>query len=70
MSLQAFVVWREHAWGGLQFLRIHGKGIPWLLGFMLSQLALMVIAGLPLARWRSFSAGVKDSWMRSGILMR
>jgi ABC-type transport system involved in cytochrome c biogenesis permease subunit len=37
-----------HSYGFMQ------KAFPWLLGFMLSQLALMAIAALPLERWRSF----------------
>jgi ABC-type transport system involved in cytochrome c biogenesis permease subunit len=42
-----------HSYGFMQ------KAFPWLLAFMLSQLALMAIAALPLERWRSFrtSAG-------------
>jgi ABC-type transport system involved in cytochrome c biogenesis permease subunit len=42
-----------HSYGFMQ------KAFPWLLGFMLSQLALMAIAALSLERWRSFrlSAG-------------
>jgi hypothetical protein len=31
------------------------KAFPWLLGFMISQLALITIASLPLENWRSFS---------------
>jgi hypothetical protein len=30
------------------------KAFPWLVGFMLSQFALMAIAGIPLKYWRSF----------------
>jgi ABC-type transport system involved in cytochrome c biogenesis permease subunit len=37
-----------HSYGFMQ------KAFPWLVGFMLSQLALMAIAGIPLERWRSF----------------
>jgi hypothetical protein len=37
-----------HSYGFMQ------KAFPWLVGFMLSQLALMAIAALPLERWRSF----------------
>ena len=37
-----------HSYGFMQ------KAFPWLCGFMLSQLVLMAIAGLPLGRWRSF----------------
>jgi len=39
-----------HSYGFMQ------KAFPWLVGFMLSQLALMVIAGTPLKCWRSFRA--------------
>jgi hypothetical protein len=37
-----------HSYGFMQ------KAFPWLVGFMLSQLALMAIAGIPLNYWRSF----------------
>jgi ABC-type transport system involved in cytochrome c biogenesis permease subunit len=37
-----------HSYGFMQ------KAFPWLVGFMLSQLALMVIGGIPLKYWRSF----------------
>jgi ABC-type transport system involved in cytochrome c biogenesis permease subunit len=37
-----------HSYGFMQ------KAFPWLVGFMLSQLALMAIAGIPLKQWRSF----------------
>jgi ABC-type transport system involved in cytochrome c biogenesis, permease component len=42
-----------HSYGFMQ------KAFPWLVGFMLSQVALMAVAGMPLERWRSFrtSAG-------------
>jgi hypothetical protein len=30
------------------------KAFPWLVGFILSQLALMLVAAMPLERWRSF----------------
>jgi hypothetical protein len=30
------------------------KAFPWLVGFMISQLALMAIAAMPLEKWRSF----------------
>jgi ABC-type transport system involved in cytochrome c biogenesis permease subunit len=42
-----------HSYGFMQ------KAFPWLCGFILSQLALMAIAAMPLERWRSFrtSAG-------------
>jgi ABC-type transport system involved in cytochrome c biogenesis permease subunit len=39
-----------HSYGFMQ------KAFPWLLGFMISQLALITIASLPLEHWRSFSA--------------
>jgi hypothetical protein len=35
------------------------KAFPWLAGFMVSQLALMAIASMPLERWRSFAAASK-----------
>jgi ABC-type transport system involved in cytochrome c biogenesis permease subunit len=37
-----------HSYGFMQ------KAFPWLVGFMLGQLALMAIAGIPLKYWRSF----------------
>lgn len=37
-----------HSYGFMQ------KAFPWLVGFMLSQLALMAIAGIPPKYWRSF----------------
>jgi ABC-type transport system involved in cytochrome c biogenesis permease subunit len=40
-----------HSYGFMQ------KAFPWLVGFMLSQLALMAIAVMPLERWRSFQTG-------------
>ena len=36
-----------HSYGFMQ------KAFPWLVGFMISQLALMAIAAIPLERWRS-----------------
>jgi hypothetical protein len=30
------------------------KAFPWLVGFIISQLALMAVAAMPLERWRSF----------------
>jgi ABC-type transport system involved in cytochrome c biogenesis permease subunit len=39
-----------HSYGFMQ------KAFPWLLGFMISQLALITIASMPLEHWRSFSA--------------
>jgi len=55
-----------HSYGFMQ------KEFPWLLGFIISQLALMAVASMPLERWRSFldaavSSGVKRpriaSWL-------
>jgi ABC-type transport system involved in cytochrome c biogenesis permease subunit len=37
-----------HSYGFMQ------KAFPWLVGFMISQLALMAIAAMPMERWRSF----------------
>jgi ABC-type transport system involved in cytochrome c biogenesis permease subunit len=37
-----------HSYGFMQ------KAFPWLVGFMLSQLALMCVAAMPLEKWRSF----------------
>ncbi|MGA7274150.1 MAG: cytochrome c biogenesis protein CcsA [Candidatus Udaeobacter sp.] len=37
-----------HSYGFMQ------KAFPWLVGFIVSQLALMTIAAMPLERWRSF----------------
>ena len=37
-----------HSYGFMQ------KAFPWLVGFIVSQLALMAIASMPLERWRSF----------------
>jgi hypothetical protein len=39
-----------HSYGFMQ------KAFPWLVGFMISQLALMTIAAMPLERWRSFQS--------------
>ncbi len=39
-----------HSYGFMQ------KAFPWLIGFMISQLALMTIAAMPLDRWRSFAS--------------
>jgi ABC-type transport system involved in cytochrome c biogenesis permease subunit len=39
-----------HSYGFMQ------KAFPWLVGFIISQLALMTIAAMPLERWRSFRA--------------
>jgi hypothetical protein len=43
-----------HSYGFMQ------KAFPWLVGFMLSQLALMAIAGAPLKCWRSFRASTNS----------
>ena len=37
-----------HSYGFMQ------KAFPWLVGFMISQLALMALAAMPLEKWRSF----------------
>ena len=42
---------------GLHSYGFMNKAVPWLAGFMLSQLALMTIASLPLERWKSFRNG-------------
>ena len=39
-----------HSYGFMQ------KAFPWLLGFMISQLALITVASMPLENWRSFRA--------------
>jgi ABC-type transport system involved in cytochrome c biogenesis permease subunit len=39
-----------HSYGFMQ------KAFPWLVGFVISQLALMAVAAMPLERWRSFRA--------------
>jgi ABC-type transport system involved in cytochrome c biogenesis permease subunit len=39
-----------HSYGFMQ------KAFPWLVGFMVSQFALMCVAAMPLERWRSFGA--------------
>ena len=46
-----------HSYGFMQ------KAFPWLLGFMISQLALITAASLPLENWRSFAgeAGTRQS---------
>jgi ABC-type transport system involved in cytochrome c biogenesis permease subunit len=38
-----------HSYGFMQ------KAFPWLVGFVISQLVLMAIGGVPLERWRSFA---------------
>ena len=48
-----------HSYGFMQ------KAFPWLVGFIISQLALMAIASMPLERWRSFrAANVSSSGKR------
>ena len=42
-----------HSYGFMQ------KAFPWLLGFMISQLALITIASLPLEHWRSFASATE-----------
>jgi hypothetical protein len=37
------------------------KAFPWLLGFMISQLALITIASMPLEHWKSFRAASNAS---------
>jgi ABC-type transport system involved in cytochrome c biogenesis permease subunit len=44
-----------HSYGFMQ------KAFPWLVGFMLSQLALMAIASMPLKYWRSFRTSPASS---------
>ena len=44
-----------HSYGFMQ------KAFPWLLGFMISQLALITIASMPLEHWRSFSSAGSSS---------
>jgi hypothetical protein len=39
---------------GLHSYGFMEKAFPWLCGFILSQLALMAAAAMPLERWRSF----------------
>jgi hypothetical protein len=38
------------------------KEFPWLVGFIISQLALMAVASMPIERWRSF----RDAAVSSG----
>jgi hypothetical protein len=49
-----------HSYGFMQ------KAFPWLVGFIVSQLALMCVAAMPLERWRSFrsSANVDPGDLR------
>jgi ABC-type transport system involved in cytochrome c biogenesis permease subunit len=48
-----------HSYGFMQ------KAFPWLVGFIVSQLALMMIAAMPLERWRSFQIPA-DARRRTG----
>jgi ABC-type transport system involved in cytochrome c biogenesis permease subunit len=51
-----------HSYGFMQ------KAFPWLVGFIISQLALMAIASMPLERWRSFrTAGISSTGGRPRI---
>lgn len=51
-----------HSYGFMQ------KAFPWLVGFMISQLALMAVAGMPLDKWRSFAAArIPTSGQRPGV---
>jgi ABC-type transport system involved in cytochrome c biogenesis permease subunit len=45
-----------HSYGFMQ------KAFPWLLGFMISQLALITIASMPLESWRSFRSSHDDEF--------
>ena len=49
-----------HSYGFMQ------KAFPWLLGFMISQLALITIASMPLENWRSFATDKSDDRERAG----
>jgi ABC-type transport system involved in cytochrome c biogenesis permease subunit len=44
-----------HSYGFMQ------KAFPWLVGFIVSQLALMALAAMPLERWRSFRPPTRAS---------
>ena len=50
-----------HSYGFMQ------KAFPWLVGFMLSQSALMCVAAMPLERWRSFRTASVPSPVRPRI---
>ena len=45
-----------HSYGFMQ------KAFPWLVGFIISQLALMCVAAMPLERWKSFRAARPSSF--------
>jgi ABC-type transport system involved in cytochrome c biogenesis permease subunit len=47
-----------HSYGFMQ------KAFPWLVGFMVSQLALMLVAAMPRERWRSFRTAAVPSLAR------
>jgi hypothetical protein len=44
-----------HSYGFMQ------KAFPWLVGFMISQLALMAVAAMPLEKWQSFQTAPTPS---------
>jgi ABC-type transport system involved in cytochrome c biogenesis permease subunit len=44
---------------GLHSYGFMEKAFPWLVGFIVSQLALMVVAAMPLERWRSFASSAQ-----------
>jgi ABC-type transport system involved in cytochrome c biogenesis permease subunit len=53
-----------HSYGFMQ------KAFPWLIGFIISQLALMCIAAMPLESWRSFrtrTAGIRPTKEREKL---
>ena len=50
-----------HSYGFMQ------KTFPWLVGFMLSQLALMAIAATPLKCWRSFRTSLLPTPKQKGF---
>jgi ABC-type transport system involved in cytochrome c biogenesis permease subunit len=51
-----------HSYGFMQ------KAFPWLLGFMISQLALITLASMPLENWRSFARDSDDRERPAGAL--
>src|SRR5438445_4708748 len=46
---------------GLHSYGFMEKAFPWLVGFMISQLALMAVASMPIEKWRSF----RTAWVPS-----
>jgi hypothetical protein len=40
---------------GLHSYGFMEKAFPWLIGFVISQVILILLAQIPLARWRSFT---------------